>query len=149
MLTWNFRAGNLPSFFGSNSGATNGHFSGIQANSGASPVGPADQNVDLEREALRAQHYSPRTEEACLAWIRRLFCSTTSVTLPKWANRRSTVSAASGGITWMNLSERPPFSKGALERHARIGTGAMTGYALGHQDARTTMIYTHGLNHAA
>ncbi len=50
-------------------GSRRGSVSGVHENSPAGP--PKPRLLDRVRAALRTRHYSPRTEEAYVAWIRR------------------------------------------------------------------------------
>jgi hypothetical protein len=46
--------------------------------------------LDRVRDAIRARHYSIRTEEAYVGWVRRFIVFHKSVIPRKWASRRST-----------------------------------------------------------
>ena len=49
--------------------------------------------LDRVRHAIRARHYSLRTEEAYVGWIRATSSFTTSAIPPRWASPRSTPSS--------------------------------------------------------
>ena len=40
--------------------------------------------LDQVRDTIRFKHYSARTEQACVQWIKRHISSTTSATRPRW-----------------------------------------------------------------
>ena len=44
--------------------------------------------LDMVRERIRVKHYSLRTEDAYLHWIRRFIFFTPSATRARWAGRR-------------------------------------------------------------
>ena len=48
----------------------------------------APKLIDVVRDALRARHYSRRTEKAYVGWIRRYICFTANVTRVSWVPPR-------------------------------------------------------------
>ena len=49
----------------------------------------ATRVLDQLRERLRLMHYSQRTEETSVYWVKALSASTGCGTLPRWAGPRS------------------------------------------------------------
>ena len=56
------------------------------------PDAPKPRLLDRVREALRTRHYSRRTEEAYVAWIRRYIFFHGKRHPPRWARPRSPAS---------------------------------------------------------
>ena len=50
---------------------------------------PKPRLLDRVREAIRARHYSRRTEKAYVDWIKRYIFFTTNATPSRWAPPRS------------------------------------------------------------
>ena len=50
---------------------------------------PPERLLDQVRDAIRLKHYSIRTEETYVAWIKRHVCSKTTVTRERWQKPRS------------------------------------------------------------
>ena len=49
---------------------------------------PKPKLLDQVRDAVRMRHYSPKTEDSYVHWIKRFIFFTTSDILRKWRNRR-------------------------------------------------------------
>ena len=62
----------------------------VHENSPAEP--PKPRLLDRVRSALRSRHYSRRTEEAYVAWIRRYILFHDKATLRRWGRPRSPAS---------------------------------------------------------
>lgn len=49
---------------------------------------PKPKLLDQVRQAIRTRHYSPKTEDSYVPWIKRFIFFTISDTLRKWLSRR-------------------------------------------------------------
>jgi len=92
------------------------------------PDTPKPRLLDRVREALRTRHYSRRTEQAYVAWIRRFKYAVVQVGLAKRASPHTL---------------RYCFATHLLEDGHDIRT---VQELMGNRDVTTTMIYTHVLN---
>ena len=67
----------------------------VESNAASKPNPPSPKILDRVRWHLRVKHYSLRTEELYVQWIRRFILFHGNVTRSKWAKKRSPLSQPS------------------------------------------------------